>query len=222
MGMSMLMGCSGSKNTSSPGLPQKQEVSAKEEVMNLLSKGKTVNGISYEFVTTTGGVQSRGKVWMQNDKVRMETILQGQQMILLYDGETIFQYMPHANIALKIVAKELQGQTPKKPLTPTGLVANMDKETLQIVETNVYEGQRCRIISFLHKDNKERMKIWISEEYGIPIKVESMGAEGKPAVSEFKNIKPGPLSLDIFKLPAGVQIQDVVEIMRTLPKGKNT
>ena len=50
--------------------------------------------------------------------------------------------------------------------------------------------------------------MWISEEHGLPLRVEA-NEGGVKTVLEYKNIKVGPIPDDTFKMPAGVEIMDM-------------
>ncbi len=52
------------------------------------------------------------------------------------------------------------------------------------------------------------MKMWVSEEYGIPLRVETP-EEGSQTIIEYKNLKVGPIAEDVFEIPQGVQIIDM-------------
>lgn len=67
-------------------------------------------------------------------------------------------------------------------------------------------------------DGKEQVKMWVHEEYGIPLRVEVTEADGSKSVLEYKNLKVGPQPADTFKLPAGVQVTDMGEMMKNMPQ----
>jgi len=66
-------------------------------------------------------------------------------------------------------------------------------------------------------DGKEECKMWVREDYGIPIRVEADSQEGK-AVMEYKNLQIGPQPAEKFQLPAGVQVMDMTDMLNQFPK----
>ncbi|MGI6697171.1 MAG: hypothetical protein ACOX3Y_00855 [Clostridia bacterium] len=49
--------------------------------------------------------------------------------------------------------------------------------------------------------------MWISEQYGIPVRVEGTTEEGF-LVLEYKNLKADPISDDVFQVPEDIEIFD--------------
>ena len=49
---------------------------------------------------------------------------------------------------------------------------------------------------------------------------EIVSKKGEKMTIEYKNMKIGAQSADLFKLPAGAKIQDMNAMMQNMPKGK--
>lgn len=63
-------------------------------------------------------------------------------------------------------------------------------------------------------DGKEQSRMWVREGYGVPVRVEYTDAGGNKTVMEYKNLKVGPQPPETFKLPEGVQVHNLGEIMK--------
>ncbi|MBC7325977.1 MAG: hypothetical protein H5T99_11820 [Moorella sp. (in: Bacteria)] len=61
------------------------------------------------------------------------------------------------------------------------------------------------------------MRMWVREDYGLPVRVEVTSAAGGKTVMEYKNLRVGPLPPDTFKLPTGVEVTDINQLMKQLP-----
>lgn len=216
----ILAGCGGTtkeKSAPSSTLPSVNTQASKEETISeLFTKGQNIEGISYDCVISEkGNTALNSKVWIQGSKMKFEVTIDGQNMITILDGDSVIGYNPDEKTAFKLpIDKAKQSKTPNDYLKE----ANSQSDKLKSQETIVYDGVKCRVISLAAPDGKEITKMWVREDYGIPVKVETVGTEGNKNVLEYKNIKVGPLPEDIFKLPAGVQVTDISELTKQLPQ----
>ncbi|MDA8096172.1 MAG: hypothetical protein RDV00_00565 [Clostridia bacterium] len=67
------------------------------------------------------------------------------------------------------------------------------------------DGKKCSV--YKTTDEGSKAKVWLWEEYGFPIRVESL-ADGQTVVVEYKNIKVDDIPASMFELPAGVQVME--------------
>lgn len=211
----VITGCG--KSASPTGQAPKQETAADDNVLNLLAKGKQVPGMSFDYTMQAKDFKMSGKTWVQKDKMKMENNVEGQTIVAIYDGDDVYQYMPAQGMAMKFSIKAMQNQG-NKPEPPSDYADKITKETYKLVDTTTYNGMKCKVIIYSAKDSKEQVKMWISEEYGLPLKVEVSGPEGLLMTSEYNNLKVGALPADTFKLPVGVEVQDMSRMMQNMPK----
>jgi len=213
-------GCGGSKketqnkSTESPAINQSTE---KESDANLLGKGKKVKGMSYDYsLTIPEGKMMTGKVWMQDKKMKTESTIEGKIIITIFDGDTntLYTYYPDQNIAMKLSAPE----SDEKVSTPTDYTRDADPNEIKTLETTIYDGVKCRVMLIKSGEGKEQIKMWVREDYGIPVRVEATAPNGNKTVMEYKNLKVGPQPHDTFKLPPGVKITDMNETMKQIPQ----
>ena len=216
----ILTGCGGAtKETSAPSSnhPSGNTQAPKEETISeLFAKGQKLEGISYDCVVSEkGNLALNSKVLMQGSKMKVEVTVEGQTMITFIDGDSVIGYNPDQNTAFKLsFDKTNQAKTPNEYLKE----ASSQTEKYKFQETVVYDGVKCRVISLAGPDGKELTKMWIREDYGIPVKVETVGSDGNKSVLEYKNIKVGPIPESTFKLPDGVKITDISELTKQLPQ----
>jgi outer membrane lipoprotein-sorting protein len=213
-------GCGGSKKetqnkpTESPAINKTTE---KESAANLLGKGKEVKGMSYDYsLDLPDSKMMTGKVWMQGQKMKTEGTVEGKKIITIYDGDTntVYTYYPDQNMAMKMSAPESGEKAP----TPTDYTRNADPNKIKTLETTMYNGVKCKVMLIEGKEGKEQVKMWVREDYGIPVRVEATVPDGSKTVMEYKNLKVGPQSPGVFELPAGVKITDVNEMMKQMPQ----
>ena len=107
-----------------------------------------------------------------------------------------------------------------KPEHPSDYQDNIVKDSIKSLETVVYEGVKCRVITFVDKEDGATAKMWLREDYGLPMKQEVVSKKGEKMTIEYKNMKIGAQAADLFKLPAGVKVQDMNAMMQNMPKNK--
>lgn len=216
-------GCGGSKeNSSQPAGGQtaskgSAQEAADDSVKGLFAKGEQIEGMSYDFIITTKEAAVNSKVWMDGEKVKTETVLEGQTIVSIVDGNTFYTYFPDEGRAMKMTSDQLSGEKTETPTDYTEDVeTNPDK--YKVVETTVYDGVECKVVIVTSADGKEQSKMWVRKDYGIPIRIESTDPNGDKTVIEFKNLKVGKQSADTFQLPAGVEVTDASEMFKNLPQ----
>ncbi|HWR41971.1 hypothetical protein [Sporomusa sp.] len=204
-----LGGCS--KQQAGPtAQPAKQESAA-----DLLGKGKNLPGLTYDYVTTMNETRMTGKVWMAGKKMKTETMEEKQKMIAILDGEAnvVYNYMPEQNMIMKLAFDP--GMVAK---TPDQYGGEVDAAKVKVLETTMYDGVRCKVLLVEEKQGQAQTKMWVREDYGIPLRVEVTETGGGKLVMEYKNMKIGALPADTFQLPAGVPVTDMSEMMKQTPK----
>jgi outer membrane lipoprotein-sorting protein len=186
-------------------------------VTELFAKGQQVRGMSYEYVLTTASGEMKGKVWLQDNRIKTDAAVAGQRMISFFNGETntITTYYPDQNKAVKLTAD----RQPKTVLTPKEYMGGVDSARAKLLEKTVYDGASCRVVLIPGADGKEEVRMWVREDYGIPVRVEVTSAAGEKTVMEYKNLRVGPLPPDTFALPPGVEVTDLNKMLEQLPSG---
>ena len=214
----VLAGCgagrqsTGQQTKEQPPVQEKAGQPGKEgSVAELFTKGRQIRGMSYEYVLTTASEVMKGKVWLQDNRIKTDAVVAGQRMISFFDGETntIVTYYPDQNRAVRLSA---DGQ-PKTVLTPGEYMGGIDPGKAKVLEKAVYDGVSCRVVAVSGTGGKEEVRLWVREDYGIPVRVEVTSASGEKTVMEYKNLQVGPLPPDTFNLPPGVEITDLNKMM---------
>lgn len=217
----VLSGCGGGgKDTPKPATDKPSAQAPKDDVLKLLAKGKEIKGMSFDYIMTSKDFKMTGKMWVQGDKVKTEMTAEGQKMVTIFDGNSIISYNPAEKIAFKITPEKGQEQKVDSPLDYSGYIEGKP-DKVKFVENMMYEGVKCTVIEVTSADGKEQSKMWIREDYGIPVRVEVTESDGAKSVMEYKNLQLGSLPDDTFKLPAGVQITDMSEMMKNMPNMGN-
>lgn len=185
---------------------------------DLLSKGKQIQGISYDFTIKSKDVNMTGKVWAQKNKLKTEMTVSGQKILTIFDNDTVYQCDLPNKVAMKFSMKGTQAFGVQKPKQPSDFNDNYKGESLKIIDSTVYEGVKCKVMLAVEKNTNDQVKMWVREDYGLPMRAEITTAKGEKMVVEYKNMKIGSLPTDTFNLPPGLKVQDMSEMMKNLPK----
>jgi len=149
---------------------------------------------SADMVTTTKGVVVTGKIFVTEEKTRMET----NQAITItrIDKNVVWILMPAQSMYME------------QSLKPENMVATTDKmpgeierklvgkETIGGKTTNKYR------IVYVAADTKETIFQWIAADSGLPIK--SAAVDGSWTI-EYKNLRTGKQPDTLFEIPTGYQ-----------------
>lgn len=186
-------------------------------LQGLVAKGMNLmeTGIAFDYIMSGPGGTISQKMWVQGYKFKTEGAFGGEKMISIFDleGKTLITYYPGKNEAVKLSA-----DNPEVKAKPPGdYIKKTDFTRGQVLETTVYDGARCRVI-LLPEDNGGQTKMWIREDCGIPVRVETTAPGGGKTVTEYKNLQFGPLPTSTFELPPGVNITDINQMLEQLQK----
>ena len=212
-------GCGGNKENSESQTTSGQEASppAEESLDELFARGKKVEGMSFDFIMTMEQEVMSGKMWMQGDQVKSEFSSEGHKIINIFDSEAVYTYIPDENTAIKFVLSEYMVEDEQKVDTPFDYIEDIDNEVITQLATETYDGIKCKVLLVKEKDTGVASKMWVREDYGIPMRIETVDEDGTQMVIEYKNLQVGKLPADTFRLPSGVEVQDMSEMMQMLP-----
>ena len=160
-----------------------------------------IKTVKYEYTASAlGSTVITQKVWIEANKIRIETAEQGREVVILADTETQtgYTYLPLQNLAVK----RDYSQVPSP--------VSQDVETVQkynpvIIGNEHIDGKECTVISYA-KDSA-KVKAWLWNDNGFPLKFEVETPQGV-ALIEIKNVDFGDIPDSLFELPSGVLRSD--------------
>jgi len=220
-----LTGCGGSKkeDSSQPASSNQQTTNkentqaAKDEPLSsLFTRGKKVEGVSFDYSMTSKDLVVNGKMWIEGEKFKTESTVEGKKVVSILNDNTSYLYYPDENTAMKVVLDKQNKQSEN----PFDYSKDIDTapDKYKVLETTVYEGVKCKVVAVTSADGKDNLKMWVREDYGIPIRVEATEAGGGKVVIEYKNMKVGKQPADTFQLPPGVAVTDTSQMLKDLSK----
>jgi outer membrane lipoprotein-sorting protein len=105
---------------------------------------------------------------------------------------------------------------PKDNSSALDYVNEAKKLKAKIIESTVYQGMACKIVSSYNPTDNIKSKLWVRTDFGFPVRVETSSPKSKMVV-EYKNMKLGPIPASVFTIPAGTKIVDMSKITTKMP-----
>lgn len=204
-----LVGCGKTSET-----PQQQ--SGKEEIVSadkLIEKGKIVDGYSYDYLLTMPtGEKITHKMWVEPGKMRseMKNPVNGQNMISIVNikDNTVYLYQPELKQATKM---KFDLSSEEDTTSPVEYLDKVDPAGMMFMKREVFDGKDC--IVYESNIDGSSGKMWIWEEKGMPLRVETQSGQEKVVV-EFLNFIIGDIDDSVFELPTGTRIVDMSSLTR--------
>lgn len=149
---------------------------------------------SADIVNTTREGSFRGKIYTSKDKMRLEQ--QGNIIISRLDRNVTWIIMPEEKVYMEqkvdprniaAVMNEAAGQVEREAL---------GKEEIDGRLTDKYK------VTYTYGGETASMFVWTTQASNIPVK--TMAVDGSWSM-EYKNLKEGPQSADLFEIPAGYE-----------------
>jgi outer membrane lipoprotein-sorting protein len=152
-----------------------------------------------------------GKLWIKDGKRKEEfTNVEGSNAIVFSDKNTQsgYVYYPADNKAYELTLSETYNFMACESDSYYSII---DAKNIRIIETDTFNGLTCKVLPFFDANGNEIGKVWVSDEYGFPVKMDGTVAEGLleglRMVTECSNIKTEAIPDSIFELPQGVQLE---------------
>jgi hypothetical protein len=149
---------------------------------------------SADMINKTGGKVFQGKIFIGQDKTRLET--QESISITRMDKKVVWILMPKDKMYME------QAFDPSRaPATSEKVDGEVERK---LIGPEVIDGKKADKyqVMYTSKRKKESMFQWISSGIPVPVK---MAAVDNSWSMEYKNIKKGKQPDSLFEVPAGYQ-----------------
>ena len=161
-------------------------------VLGSFAAGALALDLSGEFLNKTGKTVTKGKIFLSENKARMESM--GSVMILRMDKKVVWMLMPKQKMFIEQVMES------KKSV---GLSNKVEGETKrEKLGEETVNGMKCDKfkVTFKTGDKTETVLQWISKEFSFPVKTAS--PDGKWSM-EFTKLSKAPQPGSLFEVPSG-------------------
>ena len=161
---------------------------------------------SADMVTTANGQRMSGKIYVTQNKVRMD--MAGTTTISRIDKNVAWVLMPQQGVYM---------EQPIDPEKISGTAEKMPGEVERVsLGPDTVDGRAATKYKIVYTSNAGRAAVvqWVDNASGIPVRTES---EDKSWVMEYKNLKLGAPDDSLFEIPSGYQkfaMPNMDDIMR--------
>jgi outer membrane lipoprotein-sorting protein len=174
------------------------------EIMEILKKAEEIDSLKYDAVVRFPEGSYTLKFWEKGDNLRMNIMVQGREMINLWDKKEEIGYLYTAGdtIATKIDITQADGIFESS-------IVNWAKEALNhdliVVKEVFLEDKDCYVVKYEKGENEITMWVW--KEKGVPVKIENK-EEWREMEIVIENIEMEDFSDNIFHLPMGIEVTE--------------
>ena len=161
--------------------------------LSLLAARAEAQEFSADMISRTGKEVVNARIYVAKDKVRMET--PESIMIVRRDKDLSWMVMP---------ADKMYMEHPVDVSSSPKVAANFDDEIERVaMGTEDVDGQPAEKFKVTYREKNKTASVYQWLRGGqIPVKVEAVdGSWGM----EYKNLKTGPQSAELFEVPAGYE-----------------
>ncbi len=188
------------------------DVEEEEEVdiSEILAKSEELDSIYYDIMGGDVDEESWvGKFWQRGEKSRLEIITDEGIMISILNPEedTALVYLPSYRVAMRM--DSLQEREIREASVREKAAGILRYSPVVVGEEN-FNGKECIIIEYTDTEREEDVKMWVWEDYGIPVKM-VMEADGDVSQIEVSNVDFNEIDEDIFVMPEEIEIMELPE-----------
>ncbi|MEA3489166.1 MAG: hypothetical protein U9R44_02340 [Candidatus Omnitrophota bacterium] len=166
--------------------------------------------VSYRQTVTVGQgqVPMAMRVWVKDDKMRVESAAGGQKAIMIYRNDGVYNYLPSQNMVMKIPQKEQNLDYVKDG---ERYLAYLEDQGARKTGTEVLEGRLCDIYKYSDNFGSD-VTVWVWREKKFPVKMvmDNRGVKTQVLFSDIRMNEPVPESL--FELPGGARVVDMTSM----------
>ncbi len=177
-----------------------------EELMAALSQAEGITSMTYDLTISSPGEAYDVRFWQKDSNFKMQMSFEDETLIFIADAVQglAYQYLPDHNMAMELDLAQT-GEILRDGSIRDQALALVYYDPV-VVGRELYNDKECLVVEYMVEN--EQITMWIWEEYGLPIKTESV-VNGYFMSAEVTNISFDPPASDIFDLPEGVEITDV-------------
>lgn len=179
----------------------------------------TLDEFSYEMrVTSAEGEGFVSRIWMKGDRMRTETEMDGASFITIYDQNAVYTMDVQERIAY-IMPLEMGMDDSLDSFTADDFIGEVDAGQWEDLGADTVNGLPARMVRIREPEYDSVTTLWLHAEYGFPLRVETTGDDLDDGFTmEVTRFQVGQVSDDMFKVPDGYQIIDMMDMFDGLPE----
>jgi len=150
---------------------------------------------SADMINKAGGQTMQSKIYMKDNKIRMETKEEKTYSIVRMDKKIMWVIMPEEKSYMEMISDQLQ-QVPGEKMKGEVGRKYLSSETVNGFPTKKYE------VTIKNDEVSDKAYQWIATDLNFPIKMTALDGSWS---TEYKNIKVGGQPDSLFEIPANYE-----------------
>ena len=213
VGIILVSGCSKQESSTELTTTQTSKELAKESIQDILAKAENVGPVNYEVVSInsmTGLPQEMitevtMKVWQKIPYMKIESTTVGTTTKMIVHPDATYFYDAAKDKYSKKTAEEMTAMVSQKPFEEFSRDIR-ESTTLKELGTEIIDGKLTTIVEYSVdvEGTPVKQKLWIWNEKGIPLKVESSISMEEIVTTtnmEYKNFVFEDIPDSVFEVP---------------------
>ena len=185
------------------------------ELAALYKDGKAMDEFFYEMsVSGMGMPASITRMYTKGGLMRMESEVMGTTYVMIYEEEAFYTLDPSTKTAMKM---PLTMEEDTEVLTLDEFTQDVDETRFGYLGKESLRGITCHVVETKDEVEGITMKMWLHEDYGFPMKIETTMAEGGTSVMDVTDFQVGGLSDALFEVPEDYAVTDLMNLLPSAP-----
>jgi outer membrane lipoprotein-sorting protein/predicted small secreted protein len=179
--------------------PPPDTMTPEETLMDILGLGAAITGVQWDSVVTAGGETTTIRCWIEGDRMRTETDVEGETVatIIDYSAGTMYLLYPALATAFEV---PFDPEAAESALAESQYITDYDYD---ILGTDYVDDMECLIVQYTAGGATVKMWLWV--DTGFPVRVETTTSSGT-VIAVCQNILFGDIDDSLFEVPAGYTI----------------
>ena len=181
--------------------------------LQVLSPDAGAYTASYKQTVTAGqgGVPAMEmRVWVKDDKMRVETGVGGEQGIMIFKDKEVYSYVPQQGMWMKV--PNSQDVEFKYVEDSEKYVQYLQEQGAVKTGTETVNGYPCDVYVYSDKTTGADITTWVWQEKDFPVKM-TIAGRGMSTEVLFSNIRINePISEELFEIPRSQKTVDMTNI----------
>jgi outer membrane lipoprotein-sorting protein len=194
-----------------------QEGLSDEELADLFENGKDMDEFFYEMnVSGMGEEDTTTGIYIKGKLMRIEGEAMGQRFMMIYNEDAFYTLDPQSKTAIKM-PMGMEDEEDRDTPTLDDFTQDVDENSMNYVGKETINGVSCHVVESKNLNSDYQVKMWLHEEYGFPMRVESKMENDEIYISEVTDFQVGNISDDLFEIPEDYEVVDLGSMIPGAP-----
>jgi outer membrane lipoprotein-sorting protein len=168
------------------------------------------NSLIFDQIITAGGRTTASKVWLKDKNLRMETKVEGQEMVTIIKDNKYYNYTPAAKIAT-VISLHDDEITKETMQYPKDYMAFLKSRGAKFAGSASIDGKPAQIYQYANKDGTN-VKVWVWEKKNFPLKMVFLHGSNRSSTILWKNVQFNASVPDnLFEFAPGTRVIDMTQ-----------